>query len=242
MSILSMFGTSANARQRYEFKTIDVAGALQPPPTPADQSETTWTPMRAPRQNTPGSSKIWPVEYQRAMRRSVVDNGAPADAGRIAQDNGRLAIFGKLQPGDKADTYKFSLGSTGKTQLFAPNPAYDPKDPNSSTVLGDVRMQVYDKAGALIADSEPTTGLPFSAYVSLTTEGLKGLDMKAGDYTVKLTRKESADPKKALDYTLFLVQGDPGRTTFYTAERQPAKQSASRQVQPQPAPILSLFS
>jgi hypothetical protein len=101
---------------------------------------------------------------------------------------------------------------------------------------------VYDKAGKIIADSEPTTGLPFSAYVSLTTEGLKGLDMKAGDYTVKLSRKNGVDEKKVLDYTLFLVQGDPGRTTFYTAERQPAKQATSRQVQPQPSPILSLFS
>jgi hypothetical protein len=241
MSILSLFGNNSSRSRFADFQPIDVSAALTPPPPPTDVSETSWSSMRSPLQRTPGSSATWPVEYQRAMRRNVVDTAAPADAGRISQDNGRLAIFGKLQGGDAADSYKFTIGSTGKVQLFAPNPAYKAGDADSKSVLGDVRMQVIDKSGKVIADSEPTTGLLFSAYVNLSTEGLKGLEMQAGQYTVKLTRNNGVDAKKALDYTLFLVQGDPGRTTFYTVERQPAKQGA-RQVQAQPNPIVNLFS
>ncbi|MDX2102837.1 MAG: hypothetical protein EAZ99_02675 [Alphaproteobacteria bacterium] len=242
MSIMSLFSSGRSDRSKFaDFKPIDIGSALIPPAPPKELSETQWSPMTAPKAKTPGSSATWPVEYQRAMRRNVVDTPSGADAGRISQDNGRLAVFGRLQPGDTSDTYRFSVGSNGKFQLFAPNPAYNAKDENSRTSLGDVRLQVLDRNGTVIADSEPVAGLAFSAWVNMSTEGLKGHDLEAGQYTVKLTRKDGVDAKKGLDYTLFMVQGDPGRTTFYTVERQPQRQGP-RQVQATPSPIVNLFS
>lgn len=160
-----------------------------------------WTPIAAPQKETPGASKTVPLKQQRALKRVVYEPAANAtdaqknrafDAGVIGRNAGRLVMVGDLGPKDKQDSYKITVNAAGKLNLFAPNPNYDSTKPNSKISLGDAKIEVFDPQGALIATSDTRDTQGFSNWVALSTEGIGGLQVAKGSYTVKVTRDNPA--------------------------------------------------
>jgi len=191
-----------------------------------------WTQISAPQKNTPGSSKSVPLGQQRALRRDVeaadVTKNKVFDAGRISENSGRVAILGQVGAGASQDSYKISLSSGGKLNLYAPNPDYDANVSGSKISLGDAKIEVTDSAGKLIATTDTANGEAFSNWISLSTEGLGGLQVSKGDYTVKVTRDKGVADATKVNYTLYAVMGDPGATTFYTVKKTPVTAEEQR--------------
>jgi hypothetical protein len=222
----------ASSLPRYEFpQPVDLSGALIPQQTkPVPGGQTNFSPIRVPRVLTPGATRLVPFEGQRALRKLVAEpiSQVPGretvfDAGRIGQNNGRIAILGRLQPGDSSDSYSITLNNAGKVNIFAPNPDYDSKVQGSLVTLGDARMQVYNDKGELIADSAQSSD-KFSNFIQLSTEGLGGLQLERGKYKITISRADGVDPKKAVNYSTYTVMGDPGAVTFYTIKESPLSQ------------------
>lgn len=160
-----------------------------------------WTPISPPQKETPGASKTVPFNQQRALKRVVyeaADNATAAhksrafDAGVIGRNSGRLVMIGDLAAKDKQDSYKITLNAAGKLNLYAPNPNYDPTKPGSKITLGDAKVEVFDPQGALLATSDMRDAKGFSNWIALSTEGLGGLQVAKGSYTVKITRDNPA--------------------------------------------------
>ena len=156
-----------------------------------------WAQISVPQKATPGATKTVPYGSQIALKRTVSEASATAtaaqkakafDAGMISKNAGRIAVIGQLGANDAQDTYKITLNSAGQLNLFAPNPDYNSKIPGSKISQGDARYDVYDSKGKLIASSDTRDGQAFSNWVSLSTEGLGGLKVDKGSYTVKITR------------------------------------------------------
>lgn len=161
-----------------------------------------WTPISPPQKETPGASKSVPLNQQRALKRVVqeaAENATGAqkakvfDAGVMGRNSGRLVIIGDLAAKDKQDSYKITLNAAGKLNLYAPNPTYDPTKPGSKITLGDAKVEVFDPQGALLATSDMRDAKGFSNWIALSTEGLGGLQVAKGSYTVKITRDNPAN-------------------------------------------------
>lgn len=183
---------------------------------------------------TPGQSQ----SVDPADQLSYLQQVAPSDAsgnsagraapslGTIGTNSGRLVVLGALS-NDQSDvqTYSFNLQQAGQLHILAPDP--NSSDPTAS--LGAVHMQVYDSSGNLVADSDPSSGEAYLAYVKLDQTALAGADMNAGTYTIRLSYDANAAPDAKGDYSLFIELGsDPGRVTFYTdAEAGAATASAA---------------
>jgi len=164
-----------------------------------------WTQISSPKKETPGGSKTVPLGSQRALKRTVSEPAAtapasvkskPFDAGMISTNSGRIAVIGGLGANDLQDTYKITLNSAGKLNLFAPNPDYDSKKAGSKISQGDAKYEVFDSKGKLIATSDTRDSTNFSNWISLSTEGLGGLKVEKGSYTVKITRDNPASNLK----------------------------------------------
>jgi hypothetical protein len=188
----------------------DVLSSLSESLTNARKSDpNAWTQISVPQKQTPAGTKTVPYAAQRALKRTVNEAGdtAPAqvknkvfDAGMISKNSGRIVIIGQLGANDLQDTYKIRLNSDGKLNLFAPNPDYNSKLAGSKITLGDAQVEVFDSKGKRVATSDTRDGQGFSNWISLSTEGLGGLQMSRGDYTVKITR-ENPPSRFALDVT-----------------------------------------
>ncbi len=160
-----------------------------------------WQQISNPQKTTPGASKTVPLGAQRSLKRTVSEPAAtataaqkakPFDAGMIAQNSGRIVILGQLGANDAQDTYKITLNSAGKLSLFTPNPDYDSTKPGSKITLGDAQVELFDSKGTLIATSDTRNADGFSKWISLSTDGLGGLQLERGSYTVKVTRDNPA--------------------------------------------------
>jgi len=156
-----------------------------------------WTQISVPQKATPGATKTVPYGSQIALKRTVteaadtataVQKAKPFDAGMIAKNSGRIAVIGTLGANDAQDTFKVTLNSAGPLNLFAPNPDYNSRIPGSKISQGDARYDVFDAKGKMIATSDTRDAQAFSNWISLTTEGLGGLKVDKGTYTVKITR------------------------------------------------------
>lgn len=161
-----------------------------------------WTPISPPQKDTPGVSKSVPLNQQRALKRVVYEPAGNAtaaqkakvfDAGVIGKNSGRLVMIGDLAAKDKQDSYKITLNAAGKLNLYAPNPNYDPTKPGSKMTLGDAKVEVFDPQGALLATSDMRDAKGFSNWIALSTEGLGGLQVAKGSYTIKITRDNPAN-------------------------------------------------
>lgn len=176
----------------------DILASLQESLANARKSDpNAWTQISVPQKATPGATKSVPYGSQIALRRTVAEASAtataaqkakPFDAGMIAKNSGRIAVIGQLGANDAQDTYKITMNSAGQLNLFAPNPDYNSQVPGSKISQGDARYDVYDSKGKLIASSDTRDGQAFSNWISLSTEGLGGLKVDKGSYTVKITR------------------------------------------------------
>ena len=176
-----------------------------------------WQQIQTPDMTTPGqSASVDPADqlsYLQTVLPSTNGSSTPS-LGTIGTNAGRLVLLGALSsdPSD-VQSYSFNLQEAGQLHILAPDP--NSSDPTAS--LGAVHMQVYDSSGTLMADSDPSSGEAYLAYVKLDQTALAGADFSAGKYTIKLSYADNTPPGAKGDFSLFVESGsDPGAATFYT--------------------------
>lgn len=194
-AVLNLFTSSTDTG-------VDVLAALSETITNAQKSNpNAWTSISSPQKTLPGNSSTVPLGSQRALKRTVseADATAPAgqkakpfDAGMISQNAGRIAVIGQLGANDAQDSYKITLNTPGKLNVFAPNPDYNSSTAGSKISLGDAKVEVFNPDGSLLATSDTRDAQHFSNWISLSTDGLGGLQVAKGSYTVKVTRDNPA--------------------------------------------------
>jgi hypothetical protein len=156
-------------------------------------------------------------EYEQNVRKSSL-NAAPfaTNIGTLVKDTSRLNVFSSLAANDPADFYKFTVTTKGEVSLGRVGDA-------------DVRIQLMDKQGKVVADSSADAGAAYDAYKNLE-KGSFPLDK--GDYTLRLSRDKSASAKDEKNYGVQLRMGDYSKD-YDTIAKQPAKGDNPFQATPQ---------
>ncbi|MCW2243965.1 hypothetical protein [Azospirillum canadense] len=146
-------------------------------------------------------------EYEQNVRKSSL-NAAPfaTNIGTLVKDTSRLNVFSSLAANDPADFYKFSVTSKGEVSLGRVGDS-------------DVRIQLMDKQGKVIADSNKDSGAAYDAYKNLE-KGSQTLDK--GDYTLRISRDKGVAVKDDKNYGVQLRMGDYSKD-YDTVAKQPAK-------------------
>ncbi|CAO3426812.1 hypothetical protein [Azospirillum doebereinerae] len=146
-------------------------------------------------------------EYEQTVKKSSY-NTAPfaSNIGTLVKDTSRLNVFSSLAANDPADFYKFSVTTKGEATMGT---------------VGDsgVRVQLMDKQGKVIADSNKDAGSTYDAYKKLQG-GTLSLDK--GDYTLRLARDKDVPLKDAQNYGVQLRMGSYTKD-YDTIAKQPAQ-------------------
>lgn len=146
-------------------------------------------------------------EYEQNVKKSSY-NTAPfaTNIGTLVKDTSRLNVFSSLASNDPADFYKFTVTSKGEATIGT---------------VGDagVRVQVMDRQGKVVADSNVNAGDTHDAYKKLQG-GTLTLDK--GDYTLRVARDKDVPVKDAKSYGVQLRMGGYSKD-YDTVAKQPAK-------------------
>lgn len=145
------------------------------------------------------------VYEQNATKSSSTQSAFATNLGYLIKDKTRLNAFSILGANDPVDFYKFKVTNPGDTGLGR---------------VGDsgVRVQLMDKSGKVMADSNAQAGAAYDAYTKWT-QGKLTLDK--GDYTIRVSREKGEDPAKEKQYALQLTEGN-FTTDYDTYAKQPA--------------------
>lgn len=148
-------------------------------------------------------------EYEQTVNKSAM-NAAPfaTGIGTLIKDTSRLNVFSSLASNDPADFYKFNVTTSGPVTLGT---------------VGDagVRLQLMDRGGKVVADSNKDAGASYDAFQKLKS-GQMTLDK--GDYTLRVARDKDVPVKDAKSYGVQLRMGDYSKD-YDTIAKQPAKGS-----------------
>jgi hypothetical protein len=146
-------------------------------------------------------------EYEQTVNKSAM-NAAPfaTSIGTLAKDTSRLNVFSSLASNDPADFYKFNVPTSGAVTLGT---------------VGDagVRLQLMDRGGKVVADSNKDAGASYDAFQKLKS-GQMTLDK--GDYTLRVARDKDVPVKDAKSYGVQLRMGNYSKD-YDTIAKQPAK-------------------
>lgn len=146
-------------------------------------------------------------EYEQNVAKSAM-NTAPfaTNIGTLVKDTSRLNVFSSLASNDPADFYKFNVTTSGPVTLGT---------------VGDagVRLQLMDRGGKVIADSNKDAGATYDAFQKLKS-GQMTLDK--GDYTLRVARDKDVPVKDAKSYGVQLRMGNYSKD-YDTIAKQPAK-------------------
>ncbi|WP_207456560.1 hypothetical protein [Azospirillum sp. SYSU D00513] len=129
--------------------------------------------------------------------------------GTLTKDSTRLNVFSSLAASDPADFYKFSVTTKGEATIGR---------------VGDsgVRVQLLNRTGTVIADSDEGAGAAHDAYKQLE----KGeLTLEKGDYTLRVARDRNlplAEAKSDKNYGVQFSMGTYAKD-YDTIAKQPAK-------------------
>lgn len=150
-------------------------------------------------------------EFQKNTNDVTIDNNMTArDMGILRENDTRLSLFSSLAAGDKVDVFKMHVATTALTTIGSLVSDEEQKDA--------LRIQVFDRSsGKLIADNDLDAGDARKNYL-LLTQG--ALEMKQGDYAVRVSRSEDYDTqaKVNLQYAIQFTQGGYKRD-FDTVEK-----------------------
>lgn len=146
-------------------------------------------------------------EYEQSVNKSAL-NAAPfaTNIGTLVKDTSRLNVFSSLASNDPADFYKFNVITSGAVTLGT---------------VGDagVRLQLMDRGGKIVADSNKDAGASYDAFQKLKS-GQMTLDK--GDYTLRVARDKDVPVKDAKSYGVQLRMGNYSKD-YDTVAKQPAK-------------------
>jgi len=151
--------------------------------------------------------------YQKTIAKSSSQARVNAtDIGILTKNSSRLNVVSKLAKNDSVDFYKFTVNNAGDNMAL-------------TSVGGDsVRVQLMSRNGAVLADSDKSSGSRYEAYQKL----MKGeYSAKKDTYTVRVSRLRGADMAGDKNYALQVSMGtykndyetvasQPTTTTSYT--------------------------
>ncbi len=144
--------------------------------------------------------------YEKTVKKSKLTNaGGATDIGILAMNTTRLNVASTLAANDNVDFYKFKTTSKGEATLGH---------------VGDdgVRIQLMNRLGTVLADSDPKSGDDYDAFKSLE----KGeLTLDKGDYTLRVTRSPGESAATPKNYALQMVMGSYSQD-YDTVAKQPA--------------------
>ena len=150
-------------------------------------------------------------EFQKNTNDVAIDNNMTArDIGILRENDTRISLFSSLGEGDKVDVFKLRVATTGLTTIGSLVSDQEQKDA--------LRIQIFSRSsGALIADNDLDAGDARKNYL-LLTQG--ALELKQGDYAVRVTRADGYDPQaqKTMQYAIQFTQGGYKRD-FDTVEK-----------------------
>lgn len=145
------------------------------------------------------------LELQKTVNKSSSNLSAFAtDIGVLVKNNSRLNVISTLEKGDRQDHYKFNVITSGEAAF---SQLGDP----------DLRIQVRNAAGTLVADSDESAGQDYENFVSFSKGEFK---LEAGQYTINVARKEGASAEEKINFALQLRMGDY-KQDFDTVVKQP---------------------
>ena len=133
------------------------------------------------------------------------------NAGTLTTNQTQLTINGAITQGNAFDYYTFNLEGTSLKASFT-----------NTTDSTDLRYQVYDTKGNIVADSQGTASQQ-TAFSSLTSPG--GLSAKAGQYTVKVLYAPDAQKNLQQNYQLKFYSGTRFDTSYETTAQTQVKAS-----------------
>ncbi|BAI76611.1 hypothetical protein AZL_e02660 (plasmid) [Azospirillum sp. B510] len=145
--------------------------------------------------------------YEQTVNKSAMTTAPFAtNIGTLVKDTSRLNVFSSLASNDPVDFYKFSVPTAGAASLGT---------------VGDagVRLQLMDRGGKVLADSNKDAGAAYDAFQKLKS-GQMTLDK--GDYTLRVARDKDVPVKDAKSYGVQLRMGGYSKD-YDTIAKQPAK-------------------
>ncbi|WP_042701908.1 hypothetical protein [Azospirillum sp. B506] len=152
-------------------------------------------------------------EFSKTVQKSAQTNTAGAtDIGVLAKNTTRLNVASTLAANDKVDFYKFKVTSKGEMTMGQ---------------VGDdgVRVQLMNKLGRVMADSDPKSGDDYKAFKQLQAGNLT---VDKGDYTLRVSRDKGQSDKDPKNYAMQLVMGNYSQD-YDTVAKQPAKGDTGQQ-------------
>lgn len=141
-------------------------------------------------------------EYRKDTRDVLFDNNATArDIGRLVQNKTRLNVISALSKNDDADAFRFRIAKTAPTKIGTLN---------TQAGGNSLRYQIFSRTTAqLIADSDPRSGAAYKSYQELESGTL---EMKAGEYVLRISRLPRIDTRRAAEFQ-YAVQFSQGSFT-----------------------------
>lgn len=131
------------------------------------------------------------------------------DAGNLTRGKTRLNIISALTAGDKVDFFKFKV--TEKENLGI-----------AIQTDGDVRVQILNSSGRVIADSEAKYG---DKYDNFQKAGKQALQLDKGQYYIKVTRASGTLDTARPNYAIQLASTNYFESDYTTTEKPAIKQT-----------------
>ena len=144
-------------------------------------------------------SNIKTQDFQKNTNDVQIDNRMTArNVGILQQNNSRLNVFSALDKNDAADFFTFTVSTTAQTKLGTLT--------DNQTDDQDVRIQVLNSSGQVVADSSPDAGDAKKAYDQLAAGTYT---MQKGKYVIRVTRMDDSktNQQNAFNYAIQLSQG-----------------------------------
>ncbi|MBP2297667.1 hypothetical protein [Azospirillum picis] len=146
-------------------------------------------------------------DFSKTVKKSPLTTaGSATDIGMVTKNVSRLNVASSLAANDKVDFYKFKATTKGELTMGQ---------------VGDdgVRVQLMNKYGRVMADSNKDSGDDYAAFKKLQAGNLT---IDKGDYTIRVTRDKGQSDKDPKNYALQVVMGNYSKD-YDTVAKQPAK-------------------
>lgn len=146
-------------------------------------------------------------EFQQEVNKSKLNASMfSTNIGTLVKDTSRLNVLSTLAAKDPGDFYSMNVTSAGKMTIGR---------------VGDegVRVQVMNRQGKILADSNKDAGEAYTNYQKLEKDGL---DVASGKMTLRITRDPGIAATKELNYGVQFRMGDY-KQDYDTIAKQPAK-------------------
>ncbi len=129
-------------------------------------------------------------------------NATATDIGWLRNNDSRLNVVSEMTKDDKQQIYKIKAVTDGKFAI-------------TSQSDSAVRIQVYNAANQVVADSNANMGQASANFEAMKSSSY---DMKAGTYYVKVTRGTGVAPTADVHYALQMQQGTSYKNDYVTTQ------------------------